>query len=65
MNFPMQAPPVMRGYDRGNQLQSPHAVNLSVAQSQTSPLSFICAACPFVPPPWSFVCSAVCPFIFR
>jgi hypothetical protein len=65
MNFPIQAPPVMRGQDRGHKAQSPYGANLAVAQSQTSPLSVICAACPFVPPPWNFVCSAVCPLIFH
>jgi hypothetical protein len=60
MNLPVQAPPVMRGQDRGTQALPPNAANPTVSQSQ---LSGICAAFAIAPPPWSIVCSLLCPWI--
>ncbi len=60
MNFPIQVAPVLRGQDRGKQALPPNAVNAAASQSQ---LSGICAACAIAPPPWSIVCSLLCPWI--
>jgi hypothetical protein len=57
MNLPLQAPPVRRGHDRVNHMQA-QAINPSVAQSQ---LSGLCALCAFAPPPYSLICTLLCP----
>jgi hypothetical protein len=57
MNFPMQAPPVMRGDQRSNQAQPPQAASLPVAQSQ-----FDCKTiCALLPAPYNSICAALCP----
>ena len=63
MNLPVQAPPVMRGQDRGTQALPPNAANPTATQSQLLGGSSICAACAIAPPPWSIVCSLLCPWI--
>jgi hypothetical protein len=67
MNLPRQAPPVMRGHDRGNHALPPHAAYLTATQSQAAgqpSLSALCTACALAPPPWNIVCSALCPIVF-
>jgi hypothetical protein len=62
MNLPMQAPPVLRGQDRGQQmLPPPHAVGAAVAQSQLN-CSTICA---LLPAPYNAICTALCPAILH
>lgn len=64
MNLPIQAPPVTRGQDRApHPLQ--HVSNPTATQSQLPGGSALCAACAIAPPPWSIVCSLLCPIIFR
>jgi hypothetical protein len=65
MNFPIQAPPLMRGQDRAAQPLPPHISNPTAAQSQFPGGSSVCAACAFAPPPWSIVCSIACPWFFH
>ena len=62
MNLPIQAPPVMRGQDRANPALPRDAPDPGATQSQSVSL---CAACAIAPPPWSLVCSLLCPLIFH
>jgi hypothetical protein len=65
MNFPIQVAPVLRGQDRGKQALPPNATNATATQSQLLPGgSSICAACALAPPPYSIICSLVCPWLF-
>jgi hypothetical protein len=66
MNFPIQVAPVLRGQDRGKQALPPNAADPAATQSELfgGSLSAICAACAIAPPPYSIICSLVCPWIF-
>jgi hypothetical protein len=65
MNFPIQAPPLMRGQDRTAHSLPPHVANPTATQSQLLPGGpSICAACAIAPPPYSIICSLVCPWLF-
>lgn len=66
MNLPIQAPPVMRGQDRGTQALPPLGADQAATQSQLGggSLSALCAACAIAPPPYSIICSIVCPWLF-
>jgi hypothetical protein len=66
MNFPIQVAPVLRGQDRGKPALPPNATDPTATQSQLfgGSLSAICAACAIAPPPYSIICSILCPWIF-
>jgi hypothetical protein len=63
MDLPIQAPPVLRGH--GRHIQEQQAMNGAVAQSQLfgGQLSALCAACAIAPPPYSIICTLLCPWL--
>jgi hypothetical protein len=60
MDLPTQAPPVQRGHGRHVE-----AANSAVTQSQLfgGSLSALCAACALAPPPYSIICTLLCPWV--
>jgi hypothetical protein len=57
MNFPVQAAPVMRGQDRGRQMQPVHAAGLGVTQSDSAICQLICGQ---LSEPGKTICLKVC-----
>jgi hypothetical protein len=64
MDLPIQAPPVQRGH--GRHIEAQQAANAAVTQSQLfggGSLSALCAACALAPPPYSIICTLLCPWV--